>query len=324
MLDVSEFATPAQKNNIQNVYRQLGLGVMGWSDALKDLEVQYDSKDHLELIKKVGEWIADRAYRTSENLAAEKGSCGVWNEIKDVVTGNPFEQWISVDEEFLEYRGNEVTLDDQGQPYETLTGFDVKQKPRRNATVLSIAPTGSIAQLAACSWAFEPDFGLSIWKQVFVDASKSEQQWVQILNPYVDSLDLSEEDKAEVLRTGSIQNTEFAKQNPETAAVYKIASEITPEWHIKVQAAWQNWVDSGISKTINLPKEATTDDIKQAYRLAHKLGLKGITIYRSGTLESEPIKVGDDAKEEKKEWFDKPEDPQGEYKSGCKSGLCEI
>jgi ribonucleoside-diphosphate reductase alpha chain len=125
---------------------------------------------------------------------------------------------------------------------------------------------------------------------------------------------LSEEDRAVVLSTGSLQSTEFAKSNPEVAAAYKIAGEITPEWHVKVQAHWQKWIDSSISKTVNLPKEATVEEIKHTYRVAHKLGLKGITVYRSGTLESEPIKVG--AKEEEVE----VEEPT----NGCRSGSCEI
>jgi ribonucleoside-diphosphate reductase alpha chain len=159
--------------------------------------------------------------------------------------------------------------------------------------VLSIAPTGSIAQLASCSWAFEPDFGLTMWKQVFVDASRNEQNWIQILNPYLEALQFSEADAEIVKRSGSMKGTAFAEQNPNVAAAFKIAREVPPGWHILVQSKWQDWIDSSISKTINLPGHATVDEIKQIYRLAAKAGLKGVTIYRSGTLESEPIKVGD-------------------------------
>jgi Ribonucleotide reductase, barrel domain len=158
--------------------------------------------------------------------------------------------------------------------------------------VLSIAPTGSIAQLANCSWAFEPDFGLTIWKQVYVDASNSKQNWVQILNSYVDELELSEEDKAIVLKTGSLQSTEFAKNNPEVANAFKISREVPWQWHVIAQAQWQLWVDSSISKTINCNRNTTVDEIKEMYRFAQKKGLKGITIYREGTLESEPVKIG--------------------------------
>ena len=171
------------------------------------------------------------------------------------------------------------------------------QVPRRNSTVLSIAPTGSIAQLAACSWAFEPDFGLTLWKQVFVDASQSKQNWVQILNPYLDELNLPEADAEIVKQTGSLADTDYGKQHPEIARSFKIAREIPPGWHILVQSKWQSWIDSSISKTINLPAHATVDEIKQIYRLAEKAGLKGVTIYRSGTLDSEPIKVGNSEKD---------------------------
>lgn len=286
VLDVSEFATPDQKHNVRDVFRQLGLGIMGWADYLKLARIPYDSARHLEEIDRWGGWIADHAYRTSETIAAEKGACGVWDQIKDFQTGNPFERWM--DSEGNYYNGTEAHHSDRQ---------DLTQVPRRNSTVLSIAPTGSIAQLAACSWAFEPDFGLTLWKQVFVDASRSQQNWVQILNPYLDELNLPEADAEIVKQTGSLADTNYGKQHPDIARSFKIAREIPPGWHILVQSKWQSWIDSSISKTINLPAHATVDEIKQIYRLAEKAGLKGVTIYRSGTLDSEPIKVGNSEKD---------------------------
>lgn len=286
VLSVSEFATPDQKHNVRNVFRQLGLGIMGWADYLKLARIPYNSVEHLNEIDRWGSWIAEHAYRASEAIAAEKGACGIWNQIKAIRTGNPFEQWV--DSEGNRYNGTEV-LHSERQ--------DLEQIPRRNSTVLSIAPTGSIAQLASCSWAFEPDFGLTVWKQVFVDASRSQQNWVQILNPYLDELQLSESDSEIVKRTGSFKGTQFAKDYPNVANSFKIAREIPPGWHILVQAKWQDWIDSSISKTINLPAHATVAEIKDIYRIAQKAGLKGVTIYRSGTLDSEPIKVGDEEKQ---------------------------
>ncbi len=282
VLSVSEFATPDQKHNVRNVFRQLGLGIMGWADYLKLARIPYDSPEHLEEIDRWGSWIAHYSYRASEALAEEKGACGIWEQIKEVQTGNAFERWI--DSEGNQYTGTEAL---------TANRQDLTQVPRRNSTVLSIAPTGSIAQLAACSWAFEPDFGLTLWKQVFVDASKNEQNWIQILNPYLEDLGLSEADAEIVKRIGSLQGTDFAKDNPAIARAFKIAREVPPGWHILVQSKWQDWIDSSISKTINLPADATVEEIKRIYRLSAKAGLKGVTIYRAGTLESEPIKVGD-------------------------------
>jgi ribonucleoside-diphosphate reductase alpha chain len=285
VLSVSEFATPDQKHNVRNVFRQLGLGIMGWADYLKLARIPYDSAEHLEEIDRWGSWIAHHAYRASESIAAEKGPCGVWSQIQEVRTGNTFERWV--DSEGNHYNGAEAL---------TSNRQDLTQVPRRNSTVLSIAPTGSIAQLAACSWAFEPDFGLTLWKQVFVDASKNEQNWIQILNSYLDELNLSEADADIVKRSGSLKDTQFAQDHPDIASGFKIAREVPPGWHILVQSKWQDWIDSSISKTINLPAHATVAEIKQIYRLSAKAGLKGVTIYRSGTLESEPIKVGDDEK----------------------------
>lgn len=286
VLSVSEFATPDQKDNVRNVFRQLGIGIMGWADYLKLARIPYDSSDHLDEIDRWGHWISHHAYRTSESLAAEKGACGVWPEIQHIKTGNSFELWV--DSEGNQYNGAEALVSERQ---------DLTQVPRRNSTVLSIAPTGSIAQLAACSWAFEPDFGLTLWKQVFVDASQNKQNWVQILNPYLEELNLSEPDQELVKRTGSLKDTDYGNQNPAVAGSFKIAREVPPGWHILVQSKWQDWIDSSISKTINLPAHATVSEIKQIYRLAHKAGLKGVTIYRSGTLDSEPIKVGDDERQ---------------------------
>jgi ribonucleoside-diphosphate reductase alpha chain len=280
ILNIANFATEAQRENVRNRYRQLGLGIMGWADWLKVRRIPYDSEEHIAEVDRVGSFIANRAYRASEQLAELKGPCGVWDEISNVRTGNKFESWV--DEEGQRYDGEQAL--NATQP--------LKQVPRRNSTVLSIAPTGSIAQLANCSWAFEPDFGLTIWKQVYVDASNSKQNWVQILNSYVDELELSEEDKAAVLKTGSLQGTEFAKNNPEVANAFKISREVPWQWHVIAQAQWQLWVDSSISKTINCNRNTTVDEIKEMYRFAQKKGLKGITIYREGTLESEPVKIG--------------------------------
>ena len=145
----------------------------------------------------------------------------------------PFERWV--DSEGHPYNGIEAQNSDRQ---------DLTQVPRRNSTVLSIAPTGSIAQLAACSWAFEPDFGLTLWKQVFVDASRSQQNWVQILNPYLDELNLPEADAEVVKQTGSLADTDYGKQHPDIARSFKIAREIPPGWHILVQSKWQSWIDS--------------------------------------------------------------------------------
>ena len=286
VLDVSEFATPDQKHNVRHVFRQLGLGIMGWADYLKLARIPYDSVEHLSEVDRWARLIAESAYRTSEAIAAEKGPCGIWQQIKDVRTGNVFEQWM--DSEGNRYNGEEA-LHSERQ--------DLEQTPRRNSTVLSIAPTGSIAQLAACSWAFEPDFGLTVWKQVFVDASQNQQNWVQILNPYLEEMNLTDSDAEIVKRTGSLKGTEFSQAHPEIANSFKIAREIPPGWHILVQAKWQDWIDSSISKTINLPAQATVEEIKDIYRLAQRAGLKGVTVYRSGTLDSEPIKVGTEEKQ---------------------------
>jgi ribonucleoside-diphosphate reductase alpha chain len=150
-----------------------------------------------------------------------------------------------------------------------------------------------------------------------------------MIHPSLEKLDLPEEDREIVLSTGSLQGTSFAQKHPEIAKLYLIAPEISPEWHLIVQASWQKWIDSSISKTINLPSTATVDEIKKTYLKANELGMKGITIYRSGTLESEPIKVGARETEGDDQTMIEqlPDGNQVEgktYEAGCKDGICSL
>ncbi|MBM3329450.1 MAG: vitamin B12-dependent ribonucleotide reductase, partial [Calditrichaeota bacterium] len=162
--------------------------------------------------------------------------------------------------------------------------------PTRNSTVTTIAPTGTISMIADCSGGIEPNFALCYVKRVMDDDR------LLYVNPRLE----------EAARSGNWYSPELMKKIADGAhledlaeipedirRVFVTAHEITPEWHIRMQAAFQEWTDNAVSKTINFPHEATVEDVKSAYLLAWKLNCKGITIYRDGSRPVQVMNVGD-------------------------------
>jgi len=169
------------------------------------------------------------------------------------------------------------------------TGIHAPSMSTLNATTTTIAPTGSISMIADCSSGIEPAFSLAYTKTV-IDGTP--YQYInQYLKAALEEVGLwTEKIEKEVLRSGSIQHIEEIPQDIKD--VYKISHEISPTDHIKMQAAFQVWVDNAVSKTINLPKSATEDDVKNAYLFAYDNKCKGITVYRDGSRESQILSVG--------------------------------
>jgi ribonucleoside-diphosphate reductase alpha chain len=174
--------------------------------------------------------------------------------------------------------------------------YDVPNGPKvRNAARTTIAPTGTLSIIASCSGGIEPIFALSFTKNILDGAHLIE------VNPYF-------EDTA---RQGGFYSEELMKQLAEGAhlkdipgvpdevkAYFVTAHEITPEWHIRMQAAFQNSTDNAVSKTVNFPKEATIEDVAKVYLMAYEAGLKGITIYRDGSREGQVLTTGKEKKPE--------------------------
>lgn len=167
----------------------------------------------------------------------------------------------------------------------------IHKKPLRNATLTTIAPTGTISIIANCSSGIEPLFAL-----VFVRSIMENTQLLEI-NPVFEKVAKSKGFRShkfltEVAKTGSIQNMNILE---DIKGVFVTALDIAPEWHIRMQAAFQKWVDNAVSKTVNLPNSATPEDMKRIFWLAYELGVKGITIYRVGSRKEEVLstKVGD-------------------------------
>jgi ribonucleoside-diphosphate reductase alpha chain len=153
------------------------------------------------------------------------------------------------------------------------------KKFMRNGTVTSIAPTGTTSIIANVSSGLEPLFAVAFIR-------RQADMEVLDINPLFEKIAkergfFSQELMKEVAKRGSIQ--EMAEIPEDFRRIFVTAHDITPEWHLKMQAAFQKYVDAGISKTINFRNEATVEDVKKAYIMAYKLGLKGITIYRDGS-----------------------------------------
>jgi ribonucleoside-diphosphate reductase alpha chain len=156
----------------------------------------------------------------------------------------------------------------------------------RNATCTTIAPTGTLSIIAGCSSGIEPLFALSFVRNVMDNDKLLE------VNPYFEEVAndrrfYSRELMDEIAKKGSIKK--FKQIPKEVRKVFVTAHDISPEWHIRMQAAFQKYTDNAVSKTVNLPKDASVNDVRQVYNLAYELGCKGVTIYRDGSKENQVL-----------------------------------
>ncbi len=222
--------------------RKIGLGVMGWADLLISLGIGYDSDEAVDLASEVMGFIQERADAASEQLAGERGSFPNW----EASVYGP-------------------------------SGWD---RPMRNATRTTIAPTGTISIIAGTSSGIEPLFALVYHRKVLDGRVLSE------VHPYFRLAAeragvWSDELANAVASRGSVRDLPGVPE--ELQRVFVTAHDLTAGWHVRHQAAFQRHVDNAVSKTINLPHDATVDDVRAVYLLAADLGLKGITVYRDGS-----------------------------------------
>jgi len=246
-IDVSKFPLP-EVEMMAKGNRKIGLGVMGFQDMLFHLGIPYDSEDGLKVAGNVMCFITEKARETSKELAKERG-----------VFPN-FEKSIYA-----------------------------KGPGLRNAAVTTIAPTGTLSIIAGCSSGIEPLFALSFTRNVLDGERLSETN--RYLVEAIQKLFLPEKAKeilTHVENTGTLEGLElpqgetYGKPQEGIKSIFKTAHEIEPEWHVRMQAAFQSYTDNAVSKTVNLRNDATVEDVMDCYMLAYELRLKGITIYRDG------------------------------------------
>lgn len=167
----------------------------------------------------------------------------------------------------------------------------------RNATITTIAPTGTISIIADASGGCEPLFAYAFTKNV-MDGDKLLVCNELLVEKLKERGIYSEELIQRIADEGTLAHIEEIPED--IRKVFVCAHDITPEWHIRIQAAFQRYTDNAVSKTINFPNSATREEVKEAYVLAHKLGCKGTTVYRDGSRDSQVLTIGSQKKEEEK------------------------
>jgi ribonucleoside-diphosphate reductase alpha chain len=239
VVEVNRYPT-AQTDRAARATRKVGLGMMGFAEALAALGVSYASSDAPLIAGRLARHIGREARLASVELAAERG---------------PFPAF------------DESTFARKGSP------------PLRNAQLTSVAPTGTISLLAGTTSGIEPMFAVAYERTVLgrplIDVNPLFAQLAHEGGFWSDDL------IADIARTGSVQGRKDvpARLQP----LFVTALELEPEQHLAVQAAVQRHVDAAVSKTVNLPAEATVDDVRRIYLAAHDRGVKGITVYRDGS-----------------------------------------
>lgn len=238
--------------------RKIGLGVMGWASMLVRLGVPYDSEAGLELAGQVMSFILTEARIKSLELGRQKGVFPAFDK---------------------------SIFADKG-----------KKQRFRNATLTTIAPTGTISIIAGpCSSGIEPIFSICYYRNVMDNTRLVET------DPVFEEVArergfYSEDLMKRIAEAGSIQNIQEIPEDVKRAFV--TAHDIAPQWHVKMQAAFQQFTDNAVSKTINFPHAATKEDVEKAYKLSYQLGCKGITVYRDGSREDQVLNI---TKKESKE-----------------------
>jgi ribonucleoside-diphosphate reductase alpha chain len=233
--------------------RKVGLGVMAWADMLVMLGIPYDSDEAVELGSQVMKFIDDEAKAASRELAKTRGA-------------------------FPNFKGS--VYDKRGE------------EPIRNATVTTIAPTGTLSIIAACSSGVEPLFALS-----YVRTVMDNDRLIEV-NPLFESKAkdrgfYTPELMGMIADNGSVHG--IGDVPADVQKVFVTAHDIEPIWHIKTQAAFQDHTDNAVSKTVNFANDATPEDVRLVYNLADQLGVKGVTIYRDGSKDAQVLTTGKSA-----------------------------
>jgi ribonucleoside-diphosphate reductase alpha chain len=228
--------------------RKIGLGVMGWADLLVRLGIPYDDPAALGLAGETMAFVQREAHRASEALAAERG---------------PFPGWPSS------------------------APARAGERPRRNATVTTIAPTGTLSVIAGCSSGIEPLFAVAYVRHALGDVNLEEEHPELLRRLRAMGAEAA---LPRILANGRARGVPGVPDAIQR--VFPTAHDVTPEVHVRMQAAFQRHVDNGVSKTVNLPRDATAEAVREAFLLAFELGCKGITVYRDGTREGQVLTGG--------------------------------
>lgn len=229
--------------------RKIGLGVMGFAELLIRLGMKYDSDEAVGFGEKIAKFLNEEAVKASEELAEKRGC-------------------------FPNFWGSIWAKTSRG---------------RRNATVTTIAPTGTISLIAGCSSGIEPLFAVAFMRHVL------EGERLFELNPLFERM---AKDRGfyngrlleKVVRAGSIGG--LSEIPEDVRSIFVTAHEVSPEWHVRMQAAFQRHTENAVSKTVNLPNNSAVRDVEKVFRLAYDLKCKGVTVYRYGSKGEQVLNIG--------------------------------
>lgn len=260
--------------------RRIGLGIMGIADLLFKLQIPYASKKGYELMEEIAEALTFTSMAESVAIAMRRGSFPLFDK-------------STYPDGDLPIAFNPANTKVSGTAWDTLRD-DIKANGLRNSWTTTIAPTGTLSMIAHCSNGVEPVFAMAFEKRVTVG-----------------SFFYTNHELEQVLKREGLYSDDLIKKIINNYGSVKGLDEI-PKWiqdvfvtamdlhwcdHIMAQAIWQRWISNAIAKTINMPNDVTVEDIKNAYLLAHELGLKGVTVYRDGSRHEQVLHIHSDTKD---------------------------
>lgn len=252
VIDMNQYPLPSIEA-MTLANRKIGLGVMGFADLLVHMGVVYDSPEAERMAEEVMATIQEAAVEESRRLAQTRGAFPNFSRSHYATCG---------------------------------------EAPRRNATVTTIAPTGSISIIAGASSGVEPMFAIAFKRRVLDGAELVE------VNPLFEQIAraegfYSEGLVASIARHGTLHDVDGVPER--WRMLFQTAHDVTPRGHIRIQAAFQRYTENAVSKTVNFAAEATPDDVEAVFRAAHEMGCKGVTVYRDGSRAQQVLSTGTSA-----------------------------
>ena len=264
VIDANRYPLP-EIDDLAKRIRRVGLGVMGWADLLVRLRLPYNSDEGVALGRKLMEFVDEEAKVASEKLAEQRGVFAEWET----------SIW-----------GPDATCA-RGPKGERVRPL----RRLRNCNLTTVAPTGTISIIAGCSSGIEPLFAVAFMRN---------QAGVLMPDVNEDFVRLAQQEgwysEALMQRIAAAGHIHFDEVPATWQRVFVTAHDVTPEWHIQMQAAFQEFTDSAISKTCNFANDATEEYVEKIYRDAYKLGCKGVTVYRDASREMQVLSTGSTAK----------------------------
>jgi ribonucleoside-diphosphate reductase alpha chain len=265
VIDANNFPLP-EIHDLAHRIRRIGLGVMGYADLLVRLGVQYNSEEGIEVARELMRFIDEESKRASERLAETRGVFAEW-------------------EKSIWGPDESCARDASGERIRPMRRL-------RNCNVNTVAPTGTISIFADCSGGIEPLFAVAFMRNqagaLMPDVNKEFVAMAREGGWYAEDL---------MTRIAAEGHIHFDEVPAEVQRVFVTAHDISPEWHIRTQAAFQEYVDSAISKTCNFAREATEEQVREIYLMAYELNCKGVTVYRDASRPAQVLSTGKTTKD---------------------------